>query len=233
MSQGFIAGGTSYENQSLSDIIHDIHYWIKYSKEIITFFEKQIEEINQTDFINKIPFDYLLFIQQIPKICRTNIDDFNRVLNAIETHTLTRKKIEMFCKIGKRAHTNSDNNRYLFKCSNDGNWHDYSNNDFYKVEDLYAKFEDYCATLWDVTNAAHRLQDYIDTHKEITTMKYEDKSIHIGDGNKIENTNFNSEVNNSSSPENIFFKNLFWKLIVPILVGVIVAVICFYLKINN
>ena len=44
-------------------------------------------------------------------------------------------------------------------------------NFFFKmVEDIYAMFGDYCATLWDVTNAASRLKDYIDIPKDNKTL---------------------------------------------------------------
>ena len=113
MAQGFMAGFTTYENQSLSDIVEDIGNWIDYSEKTIEFFENTIDEIKNTAFYNKISYDYKSFMYEAIQICRTNIEDFKQVLNAIEQNQLTSEKVDLFFKIGKRAVSNSEEN----KCS--------------------------------------------------------------------------------------------------------------------
>lgn len=224
MSQGIIAGATSYENQSLSDIIKDIKAWISYSEELCEEINCRIKELKCSEFYPKIPYNYWAVIVSIPKICKTNIEDLTQVLSAIDTHTLSEKKVELFYKVGKNSIKNSEENRKCYRC-NDERWHDYDNADFRKVETIYADFGDYCATLWDVTNAASRLKDYIDIPKEITSMKIEDNSINIGDGNIISDSNFHSKTVTKSNAEGTSSK-VFWQIIIPIIVGVIVIAIC-------
>lgn len=66
-------------------------------------------------------------------------------------------------------------------------------------------------------------------------MKYEDSSIHIGNKNKIENSvigkceQINNAKNAKSDKSEKWYTKLFWKLIIPIAVVVVAAVICLWL----
>lgn len=236
MSQCSIAGFTSYENQSLTDIVGDICKWIDYSNEVAEFIETTITEVKSTDFYRKIHCDYMSFIYEAIQICKTNVEDFKIVLRSIENHNLTKKNVELFLKIGNRAIANSDDNKRYFR-SGDERWHDYEDTNFKKIEKIYAEFGDYSATLWDVTNAASRLKDYIDIPQEVSTMKIEDNSIKIGDGNSINN----SVIGNSNEVENMsgdvpgekITSKLMWYVVVPIIVSVIATAICVWLGIQN
>lgn len=230
MAQSFIAGGTSYENQSLTDIIKDITSWIEYSEEVKAEVVRLLAELKNTKFYKNISYEYRAMILEMPQICQTNIDDLKRTLESINSHTLTQGKVELFRKVGVRAFQNSDDNKKYFKLRDDGYWHDYGNPEFAMVETIYAMFGDYCATLWDISNAASRLKDYIDIPKEITSMKIEDNSINIGDGNKIKKSNFHSK-NKTKSTEGTSSK-IFWNIIIPIIVGVAVIAIGVALGLN-
>lgn len=234
MAQCFMAGMTSYENQSLTDIVEDISYWITYSEKTKSNINSMLLALKETKFYVRIPYDYRAMLHEMPQICQTNIDDMTRTLDAIQAHALTQGKVDLFWKVGKRAVENGDDNKKYYKSRDDGYWHDYGNPEFKIVEDIYAMFGDYCATLWDVTNAASRLKDYIDVPKEVTTMKFEDNSINIGDGNKIKNNNFRSNNTTISGVETkgTLGSKIRWNIIIPIVVGVIVAAIAFYLGIN-
>lgn len=237
MAQSCIAGGTSYENQSISDIVEDIKRWIEYSDSVRLEFEKALIKVKGTEFYKKVPFDYKAMMFEVPNICKTNADDFRIVLDAIENRAITNEKVNLLWKIGKRAHLNFEDNKKYFKLRDDGYWHEYDNPEFRIIENLYATFGDYCATLWDVTNAASRLRDYIDIPKEISTMKYEDNSIKIGDNNSINNSaigaNNSAKVSHTEHKEQeqqeSLFAKVFWRYIVPVVVGITVAGICLWL----
>lgn len=234
MSQGIIAGATSYENQSLNDIIKDIKVWISYSEELCEEVNCKINELKCSEFYSKIPYNYWAVIVSIPKICRTNIEDLTQVLSAIDTHTLSEKKVDLFYKVGKNSFKNSEENRKCYRC-NDERWHDYDNADFRKVETIYADFGDYCATLWDVTNAASRLKDYIDIPKEVATVKFEDNSVHIGNSNQISNSVIGSKnmtkVKQETKKEP-FLPKYFWEIFVAILATVVGTAICVWLGLS-
>lgn len=67
-------------------------------------------------------------------------------------------------------------------------------------------------------------------------MKYEDKSIHIGDKNKIKDSiigNNNQIKNDELTNNEKWYSKLFWKLFIPIAVIVFAALICLWLGLNN
>ena len=235
MAQGIIAGMTSYENQSLQNIIEDIINWIQYSDDIKTEVTKKLSELKNFDFYHKIAYDYKVMINEIPTICQTNTDDLRRTLQAIQNNAVTSKIVELFRKVGLRAFENGDDNKRCFKSRENGYWHDYGNAEFRVVEDIYAMFGDYCSSLWDIVNAASRLKDYINISDEITTMKYENNSINIGNNNKIKKSNFHSkhtEVNDQKTASEGISSKVLWNIIVPIAVGVIVVALCVLLKLQ-
>lgn len=233
MAQGIIAGGTCYENQSLTDITEDIQYWMDYSKELSDEINSVVDELKQSAFCSKIPFEYKSVMYGISRICKANAEDLGRILKFIEAHMLLHDHVDLLFKVGKRAIENSEDNRKAYR-SHDECWHDYDDPDFRKVESIYVKFGDYCATLWDATNAATRLRDYVDVPKGVTTMKIEDNSIHIGDNTKIKKSNFhsNNTTNKVVNTKETTEEKIKWQIIVPIIVGVIIAAIAFALGIN-
>ena len=74
MAQCFMAGMTSYENQSLSDISEDITHWITYSEETKNDIHELLSKLKDTAFYSHIPYDYKAMIHEMPRICQTNID---------------------------------------------------------------------------------------------------------------------------------------------------------------
>ena len=240
MAQGFIAGATSYENQSLTDIVEDISYWITYSGEQKKLTTEHLAKLKTTDFYACIPYNYKAMIHEMPQICQTNIDDLSRVLTAISSRCLSKENIDLFRKIGRRAIENGNDNRKYYKSRDEGYWHDYDNPDFRIVEEIYASFGDYCATLWDIGNAAARLQDYIDVPNEVTVVKYENNSVNIGNNNQISNSVIGSqntaEIEQESvipdgNKESLVSKG-FWQIIIPLVVTVLGAALCVWLGIN-
>ena len=240
MAQSFMAGMTSYENQSLTDIVKDITHWIEYSEKTKSDISNLLSALKETKFYVQIPYDYKAMIHEMPQICQTNIDDMKRTLESIHAHSLTHGNVELLWKVGKRAIGNGDDNKKYFKTRDDGYWHDYGNPEFKIVEDIYARFGDYCATLWDVTNAASRLNDYIDVPKEVTTMKVENNSVNIGNNNQITSsvigskntTEIEQETAAPKNKEESFASKSFWQIFVPILVIVVGAAICVWLGLN-
>ena len=66
MARGMIAGMTSYENQSLSDISEDIKYWIEYSDDVKKSVEEKLTKIQSSPFYNKISHNYKSMMHEIP-----------------------------------------------------------------------------------------------------------------------------------------------------------------------
>ena len=88
MAQCFMAGMTSYENQSLSDISEDITRWITYSEKTKNDINELLAKLKDTAFYSHVPYDYKAMIHEMPRICQTNIDDFNVLLKQFKpTHS--------------------------------------------------------------------------------------------------------------------------------------------------
>lgn len=70
----------------------------------------------------------------------------------------------------------------------------------------------------------------------ITQISYEDKSIHIHESN-ISNSSIGQANKTTISPETKndekWYKNLFWKLFIPIAVAIISAALCIWLGLNK
>ena len=64
MAQGFIAGMTSYENQSLQNIVDDIINWIEYSEDVKKAITNKYSELKNSEFYKKIPYDYKAMINE-------------------------------------------------------------------------------------------------------------------------------------------------------------------------
>jgi len=234
MSQGLFAGGTSYEEQSLQDIKEDISGWIDYSSEVLVFFEKTLVQLKETEFYKKkVPFDYLCVINSVPRLCNTNIADLKITLKAIEEDKITDEIVNLFSKVGKRTYDNERENRTEYKSIDDGYWHDYDDSDFRRVESLYTKYANYCCTLFDICNAACRLKDYVNSDISASNIinidasdnsVSVDNSVKIGDRNTIRNTAIGKDAENSLGKETVFSKVL-WKIIIPIIVGIVTAVL--------
>lgn len=72
-------------------------------------------------------------------------------------------------------------------------------------------------------------------------IQYEDNSVHIGDGNKISNSAIGSkntietecEITNPAPEKEKLPSKVFWEIVIPIAVGIIVALVCFWLGIDT
>lgn len=63
-------------------------------------------------------------------------------------------------------------------------------------------------------------------------MKFEDNSIHIGDKNKIKNSNIGRTIEKQEERQKLHSKFI-WNVIVPLAVGIAVVAICVWLGIQS
>ena len=224
MTQGFIAGCTNYQEQTLEDIREDIEWWIKYSKQTQIDFLETIEFLKAANYwCECVPFDFRIFCESVPNVCGTIINDLNIVLKDIDEDQISTGTIKLMNNICKIALTNENRAGKTYK--NDSQWKHYSDQNFRRAEILYADGRDFFVTLIDVGNAATRMEDYMKLDKSI------DNSIHIGDGNKIKKTIIGH--NNGKEKKEGAISNIIWKIVVPIIVGVAIAAICVWFGLKN
>ena len=73
------------------------------------------------------------------------------------------------------------------------------------------------------------------SYEEKITIQYEDKSIHIGDGNTITGSivGQNNTVENNSAPKESLFSKAFWNIAIPIACGVLVTALCLWFDLSK
>ena len=176
MVQGLIGGATSYEEQSLQDMMNDIDGWIKYAKDTKIFLSEQRECMEKSKYIQKIPYGFIATMYTTITYIDTILYDFNIITEAMKVSTITEKEVNLIKKIGRKANdfniaygkTYREDTRY---------WHDYGNPDFKVVEEFYSKGRDFFVTLQDAASLSFRLDDYV-VKGQVTN-----NNISIGDNN--------------------------------------------------
>ncbi len=208
MAQGFMAGATNYDDQSIEDIIENITDWISFTKETKDFFEKNIEILRKNGYWDEtIPYDFQSTLVQSIRCFRTFIVDLEGVLLAIANKRITVKEVNLLKKIGTNS---SDYSREYGRTYNGGErWKVYSNENFKIAEQLYANGRGYFENLKDAGNIYSRLNDYVDPVQPILNNNIT-QTIH-GTNNQVAGINNGSMSQNnigSTGIENEFDKVL-------------------------
>lgn len=160
MTQGLIGGATSYEEQSLNNILGDVQVWIEYTQKMCTDMNSWLECLKESKFWEKVPVDFQMTVFSSLSYYDTIISDLSLIKSAIENDCITKKEVDLLQKIGRKAH--EYNREYPLTYNEDKRyWHEYENPQFKIVEKMYAKGRDYFVTLLDARNAAARLEDYM------------------------------------------------------------------------
>lgn len=171
MAQGIIGGATSYEEQSVLDILSDVNDWIDYTADRKTFILTQRDKLNTSGLWDKIPFNFQLTILTTISYFDTILYDLNIVKKSIENNCITEKEVILLRNIGKKSR--EYNREYGKTYKEEERWKDYGNPDFRVAEEVYGKGRDYFVTMQDAGNAASRLEDYMEKGQVIkNTMNF-------------------------------------------------------------
>lgn len=200
MAQGLIGGATSYEEQSLQDILVDIEKWLFYTEQIKDYILYKKDELIRTKFWNKIPYNFQLTINASILYFDTITYDLSIIKNAIEKNDITDREVKLLNNIGRKSL--EYNGEYPMTFKGDAYWHEYGNPDFKAAEEIYCKGRDYFVTLQDASNAACRLGDYMNNRPIIhNTMNIggsvSDSQIQQGSNNSIQlmgSSNFDYDI---------------------------------------
>lgn len=208
MAQGLFAGCTDYSTQSLKDIQEDIEHWQNYSKRIEMEFEEIISFLKECGYWEKnVPLEFRSFCAAVVRICDTFYHDFGIVLAAISKDKVTKREISILQNIYQVAHDTEKQCPLAYRTGN-SRWHEYGDKTFEKVEKLYAHGRDFFVTLFDVGNAAYRLEHYVKEEVIVDKSVYAENSVVVGDGNHITNSNLN--VNDSPKSKVEWLVENFW-----------------------
>lgn len=188
MAQGLFGGATSYEEQSLQDILEDVMDWMKYTTDMKTFMSECKENLEENKFWREIPFDYQMTICSSIFYMNTVLHDLDIVKNAIISNCITEKEVNLLRGIGRKSREyNSEYPRTYREESR--YWHKYGNKDFLIAEQTYQKGRDYFVTMQDASNAAFRLEDYMQKGQTISNILTINGAV---SGSQIQQGNINS-----------------------------------------
>lgn len=197
MSQGIWGGATSYEEQSLNDILDDINLWIDYTKKTKNFLETNKDTLVKEKYWNTIPFNFQATLLSTITQQKTFLEDFQLIIKAIKNDSITEREVKLLQKAGRNSL--NFNREYGRTYNEECRWKDYNDPLFQIAEEMYQKGRDYFVTLQDASNAASRLNDYI-SHKPQISQTNITQNI-SGNGNQV------SAINHGNMTQNTFNTN--------------------------
>ena len=153
-----IFGMTSYEGQSLKDILLDIEAWEIYTTDTKMLFKKTIDELTADNYFNSIGYNFKAAISHTVTITESFLHDFNIVKNNIKNNLISDSDIKLLINIGN---VSRQNNLSLSKdYKDDRSWFNYKEENFKKAKNLYQEGKDFFFVISDAYYAALRLEDY-------------------------------------------------------------------------
>lgn len=229
MSQGLFAGATNYQEQTKEDIALDIEKWIRNAKEMKCTMDTSIAKLKEANYWDCIPSEFRCYCESVSNICLSFCSDFNLVLLDIRQDKICDRTIKLLENIFNVSTENEELSWKTYK--EDFHWKKYGDQNFAVAENLYGISRDFFTTLFDVANAASRLEDYMKKNKTvIDNSVHTDNSITIGNGNKIEKSIIGNTNNVDKQEKKASFWSKFWlPIIISIVSGVAVAAICLWL----
>lgn len=159
MAQSIFGGMTSYEEQSLGDILSDIENWCDYTTNRKEFMIQRKNKLKEVGFWDNIPFDFQMTLETTIMYFDTVIHDLHLVKNKIVNGVISECEVKLLKKIGAKAR--DFNKEYGQTYREERGWKKYGNPDFKIAEEMYGKGRDYFVTMQDAANAAYRLEDYM------------------------------------------------------------------------
>lgn len=188
-------GYTSYEGQSLINILSDIEEWEVYTLSINSLFQNTIEELEKNGYFELIGYNFKMTILNTITTTNTFSHDLKIIKEGIKNNCIQDSDIKLLSKIGNVARDFNYSFPKDFK--DDYTWHNHSNDNFLKAEELYQKGRDFFFTLMDASNAANRLEDYKRMTNN-TTISINGNGHNIQTGN---NSTMNIGTNNGAQEE--------------------------------
>ena len=174
-----------------------------------------------------------MFAEDVPRVLTTFINDFQIIQSEIENGEISTKSVKLLRTISETTRSNEELSWKTYKNPEDKYWKDYDSIQFRKAETLYSEGRDYFVTLKDTGNAASRIEDYINEGRKVSLNIHNDNSISIGDKNKISKSNIGNNNKTIKEVESTKIREkVMWKIVAPIIVGVLVALITLWLNIK-
>lgn len=206
--QSFIAGATDYSTQTLKNILDDVRRWVAYCNKII----KLSNSVSQIDkpYIDKIPFDFRCVLLNFTNEAQSLKSDLRLIAKDLKKKRVLDSTYKLLSRIGVNSLTLFRDLKKTYKA--DSYWKDYDDENFKKVENLYCENGDFYATLFDASNAAERLKDYMNDEKK-SKVKIVAKNSIVGDNNNVKINSENEETDENKEKHKFYGFSLFRSLL--------------------
>lgn len=161
MARGFIVGSTDYSNQSLQDILLDLNQWVKYLSDSKTIFKSVISELEKESYWSSVDYAFKASCYDLITYFNTAIADLDEVIKGIDSE-IKEFHIKLLENLGSTAHEQYEHHRSAWKGYG---YKDYGEDNFKKLEELYAVGCDMTGDMFDLNNLAPRLEQFVGKSK--------------------------------------------------------------------
>lgn len=162
MARSLLTGTTDYRNQSLKDIQSDLIEWKKNIEDTINSIMLLDSILQKNKYWEKVPSNVIGLFNYLMKFFKTSSVELEEIILEI-TQEVKSNHVTRIRSLAKTAHVlDLDFNRIWHREYEDK---DYGNPDFSLLEDIYCKARDMNNDMFDLSNVASRLEDFIGVKK--------------------------------------------------------------------
>src|SRR5258708_11693472 len=157
MVRALAIGSTSYDHQSLSDILIDLNDWIEALHQTKDMFQKTLDSLSGQPYWEESNSDFKILSHYALKFFDTSEGEITEIAqeinNEVFSHHVSRLK-----KLGLTAEKLWSQygevwNNYVHR--------DYQNADFQKLELLYTEGRDMAGDMFDIAKSSARLREFV------------------------------------------------------------------------
>lgn len=199
MVRDILVGGTDFSTQSINEIKFELNNWINETEktmEKIIKVRKNLNEQHDNYYNNHTSFNFKERVKESLVFYESVIETSNEILTGLDG-VVKDYHVKIAQNISDNAHKLYKSYRRAWK--EDRFMHRYDDSLFKEVESIYKEGSDMLGDLWDFSNLASRLKDYVGRGETTTTQvnkNFTDNSSSININNSS-NVKFSGDIDNS------------------------------------
>lgn len=184
---------TDYSYQTLLDIKEDLKKYVNYAEKTKKLFNKNIEILKKdTNYYDIISINFKIFINGVPKICESIINDINLILSEISDTSASKKSITLLKNLYFITKEQEEFSWQSYKEPVNDKCKKYGYDNFKIVEMLYCEGRDFFISFSDVSNMISRISMYLETDTKV------ENNININAKNIKKSNIANQQTNNQT-----------------------------------
>jgi hypothetical protein len=158
MTRSMLAGITDYRHQTLKDILSDLQKWVNELEQVTSIMNENIEKLEGVGYWDEVSDDFKSTIYYSLKFYKTSVEEIKSML--LEFGKEVRK--DHIVRIKRLSEVAAELDRDFGKA-----WYqhygkkEYGKGEFKLVEKLYQEGRGMAIDMWDLSNLAERLEDFV------------------------------------------------------------------------